>query len=348
MADTAGYSTNGGVTSPIATAAKGEAAKTSSEFNKLANARQTPSTPAATGQPLTHYHSFFSELLSWNNPRASGIAYASIVAFIFAVRYLDVIRWGLRLTWMILGVTVAAETAGKLVLNKGLASQIRPRTYYTLPRQALDNVLGDVHELLNFFVIEAQRIVYAENVAVSAAACVAAFLSYYLVKIVPYWGLALIGTSIAFIAPLIYKTNKELIDAQVKNVSDLVGAQTSQLRDVANKHTAHATEVTKQYMGDYTAKAQQLLGGRSAPVSVPTPAASKPAPADTKAAPFASKSVPVAKPVTVVPAVVATAPSVPTTEPVTRYEETDFPTAPKVDLNSQPPKVSAEEPLVSL
>lgn len=253
------------------------------------------------------------------------------MTFIFAVRYLDVIRWGLRLTWMLLGITVAAEVAGKLVLNKGLASQIRPRKYYTLPREALDSILGDVHELLNFFVIEAQRIVYAENVAASAAACIAAFLSYYLVKIVPYWGLALISTTILFIAPLVYKTNKELIDDQIKHASDLVTAQTSQLRDVANKHTAHATEVTKQYMGDYSAKAQQLLGGRSAPVAVPTPA-------------------PATKPVSVPASVasVASAPSVPTTEPTTKYEETDFPAAPQVDLKTETAKISAEEPLISM
>jgi hypothetical protein len=230
---------------------------------------------------------------------------------------------------MILGITVAAEVAGKLVLNKGLASQIRPRKYYTLSRGALDNILGDVHELLNFFVIEAQRILYVENVAASAVACVAAFLSYYLVKIVPYWGLALLSTTIVFIAPLVYKTNKELIDEQVKNMSDLVDAQTSHLRDVANKHTAHATELTKQYMGDYTAKAQQLLGGRSAPNPIPTPtpaAAAKPAP---------------------VPVSVASAPSAPTTEPTTTYKATDFPAAPVEDLKTETAKASAEEPLIS-
>lgn len=63
-------STDARVTSgPVAENIKDQGAKTSAEFSNLAAARQTPSTPAATGQPLTHYHSFFSELLSWNNPR---------------------------------------------------------------------------------------------------------------------------------------------------------------------------------------------------------------------------------------------------------------------------------------
>lgn len=294
---------------PVASAVKGEASKTKGEFSDLAASRQTPSTPAATGQPLTHYHSFFSDLLSWNNPRASGIAYASIVTFIFAVRYLDLIRWGLKLTYISLAVTVAAEIAGKLVMSKGLTSQLRPAKYYTLPRETFDNIFGDVHELLNFFVIESQRIVFAENVYASAAAFVAAFLSYFLVKIVPYWGLALIGTTVLFVAPLIYKTNKELIDNQVKQASDIVNAQTNQLRELAGKHTANATNVTKQYMGDYTAKAQSMLGGRATPITTPASA-------------------------------VKTAPAAPTTEPVKSYEATDFPAAPKAEI-------STEEPLIS-
>ena len=79
------------------------------------------------------------------------------------------LRWGFKLTWMLLGVTVAAEAAGRLLLNNGLASQLRPRKYYTVPRETLDAMIGDVHELVNFFVIETQRILFAENIYVSAA-----------------------------------------------------------------------------------------------------------------------------------------------------------------------------------
>jgi hypothetical protein len=46
-----------------------QSAKTTAEMSNLAAARHPPSYTTATGQPLTHYHSFFSELLSWRNPR---------------------------------------------------------------------------------------------------------------------------------------------------------------------------------------------------------------------------------------------------------------------------------------
>lgn len=69
---------------------------------------------------------------------------------------------------MALGITIAAEVAGKLVMNAGIASQLRPRRYYTVPRETIDTVVGDVHELINFVVIEAQRILFAENISASA------------------------------------------------------------------------------------------------------------------------------------------------------------------------------------
>ncbi|KAK4143351.1 Reticulon-domain-containing protein [Dichotomopilus funicola] len=246
---------------PVAQNVKTQTSKATDEMSNLAAARHPPSYTAATGQPLTNYHSFFSELLSWRNPRASAIAYASLVTLIFAVRYLDVLRWAFKLTWMVLGITIAAEVAGKALLNNGFATQLRPRKYYTIPRETLEAAIGDVHELINFFVIESQRVLFAENVYASAAAAFGAFLSYYLVKIVPYWGLAVIGTTVVFFTPLIYTSNQELIDNQLKHASEVVNAQTAQFRTVAQKHTEQATQVTKQYVGDYTAKAQALIKG---------------------------------------------------------------------------------------
>lgn len=245
---------------PVAQNVMDQHAKATAELSNLAASRQTPANPAATGQPLTHYHSFFSELLSWNNPRASAIAYATIVSTIFALRYLNLLRYGFKVTWMALGITIAAEVAGKALMNNGFATQLRPRKYYTIPKETLDMLVGDVHELINFFVIESQRILFAENIYASAAAALGAFLSYYLIKIVPYWGLAVIATTVTFFAPLVYKTNKELIDGLLQQSTEVISTQTAQLRDVALKQTEQATQVTKQYVGDYTAKAQSLIG----------------------------------------------------------------------------------------
>ncbi|KAI1823607.1 Reticulon-domain-containing protein [Xylaria intraflava] len=291
---------------PIAADMKDQMDKIGAEFSNISDARRPHARP--NGQPLTHYHSVFSELVSWNNPRASAITYTSIVALILAVRYLDVIRYFFKLTWMALGVTVLAEVTGRAVLGHGLATQFRPRKYYTISRETLDTMVGDINEFVNFFVIEAQRIFFAENVPVSSTAAAGAFLSYFLAGVVPYWGLALIGTTVVFFAPLIYTTNKELIDHYLQEGSDALSSQTEELRQVASKHASQATEITKQYMGDYTAKAQMMLHrGRSAS---PEPAA-KPA-------------------------------------PQSNIREADFPEAPKQDLKSAGPELEdAGEPLAA-
>lgn len=154
---------------PVGQTAKAETAKTRGEFADLANARTTPDQPAATGQPLTHYHSLFYRLLSWKNPRATAIAFASSVLFIFAARYLNVIRYIFKAVYLTLGATATAEVAGKLTFGQGFTSQFRPRKYFTIPKASLERLLDDVEQLINFFVIESQRIIFAENVYATVA-----------------------------------------------------------------------------------------------------------------------------------------------------------------------------------
>jgi len=294
---------------PVAENVKDQSAKTQADFSNLAAARTAPSTTAANGQQLTHYHSFFSSLLSWDHPRASGIAYTAIVLFIFAARYLNILRYALKLTYMTLAVTVVAEAAGKFLFSSGFVSQIRPRKYYTLPKESLDSILGDVHELINFFVIESQRILFAENVFASLAAFLCAFFSYFLIKIVPFWGLCLISTSVLFLTPLLYKTNKELIDHHVANASNIVNQQTEQVKQLASHHANQVADTTKAYAADYSAKAQEMIGrGRSA------------SPVDTKsAAPVKKENSPA-------------------------FKSEDFPMPPKDEFKATPVE---SEPLVS-
>jgi hypothetical protein len=107
----------------------------------------------------------FYRLLSWKNPRATGIAFAATILFIFAARYLNIIRYSLKLLY----ITLGAEVAGQVAFGRGLTSQFRPRQYFTIPKASLERLLDDVEQFINFFVIESQRIVFAENVYATGA-----------------------------------------------------------------------------------------------------------------------------------------------------------------------------------
>ncbi|KAK4543265.1 hypothetical protein LTR36_005815 [Oleoguttula mirabilis] len=245
---------------PVADKARQEAYQTQSEFGNLAGARQTPSTQTATGQDLTHYHSFFYSLLSWENPRATAISYVTIVLFIFACRYVPLVRYGLRLTWMVLGITAAAEIAGRMVFDQGFASKLRPKKYYTIPRETLESTIDDALHFVNFFVIESQRIVFAENVYATVAAFFTALITYGLIKITPAWGLALLGITSAYFVPLGYITNKEFIDSHLSNAGNIIGQQTQQVRDLASQHTSKAMEASSNTLKTYSARASEMVG----------------------------------------------------------------------------------------
>jgi hypothetical protein len=136
----------------------------------------------------------------------------------------------------------------------------------------------------------------------------------------PYWGLALVATTLAFAVPLIYTSNQELIDEQISNASGLLSSQTAQLRDVASKHTAQATNITKQYVGDYTAKAQQMLGvGQQSGVT----SATQPTPGKTTQRNKISNAPPAGN----------------------SYLDSDFPAPPKEQFKSTKPET--KEPLLS-
>jgi hypothetical protein len=72
--------------------------------------------------------------------------------------------------------------------------------------------------------------------------------------------MALLSTCVAFLAPLIYLENQELIDSQIEHASHVIGQQTSQIKDITAQHTSKGFDTVKQYTGTYTAKAQEAIG----------------------------------------------------------------------------------------
>lgn len=165
-------------------------------------------------------------------------------------------------------------------MNRGFASRMRPRKYYTIPRETLESSLDDVEQLINFFVIEFQRIMFGENVFVTVAAFFITFISYFLVKIMPTWGLALLFTTLIYTVPLIYINNREVIDAQIENASTIINEQTQQVRTIAVEQTQHATDIAKSTATDLSNRASELIGQakqRAGQADAPNPANLNPA-----------------------------------------------------------------------
>ncbi|GES61188.1 reticulon-like protein Rtn1 [Aspergillus terreus] len=259
---------------PVVDHIKSEASRAGNELRDLRASSSSPSSTTATGQPLTYYHSLLYNLLSWEQPRATAISYATVVTFIFAARYLPLLRWFFKFLYVTLGFTAAAELGGRLVFSQGLASSFRPRKYYTIPKDTLEGVLADLEQLFDFLLLEFQRILFAENIVHTVAAFVSAFSAYWLIKWLPLWGLSLIAVNIAYFGPLVYMNNQEVIDAHIANAQEVINTQASQLKGLAEEQTSHATGLMKQYVDDYSAKAQEYITPRRSASPEMTKAAS--------------------------------------------------------------------------
>ncbi|KAI9374695.1 Reticulon-domain-containing protein [Aspergillus egyptiacus] len=245
---------------PMADSIKTEASRAGQEFRDLKSAKVVPSTTTATGQPLTCMPN--RNPIDWEQPRATAASFASVVTFIFAARYLPLLRWFFKFLYVVLGFAAAFEIGSRVALSQGLTSSFRPRKYYTVPKETIEAVLEDFEQLIDFILIEFQRILFAENAVHTVAAFGAAFSAYWLIKILPFWGLSLLGVTIAYLGPLVYIINREVIDAHVENVQQMVNSQAHQLKDMAEERTSNATVLMKQYVDDYSQKAQEYIGHR--------------------------------------------------------------------------------------
>jgi hypothetical protein len=78
--------------------------------------------------------------------------------------------------------------------------------------------------------------------------------------------LALIATTVAYLGPLVYIKNKDVIDSHLRNASTVASQQATQIRDMAAQNTRNATKTFQSYAGEYTHKAQETINqyrGRS-------------------------------------------------------------------------------------
>lgn len=56
------------------------------------------------------------------------------------------------------------EVAGRPFGARGVVSSMRPKRYYTIPRDSVEKLFNELHDLSNFFVLEFQRVVFVENI----------------------------------------------------------------------------------------------------------------------------------------------------------------------------------------
>lgn len=83
--------------------------------------------------------------------------------------------------------------------------------------------------------------------------------AYFLVLYLPLWVLAIFGTTCAYFAPLIYISNKALIDAEIEDMNLLLNAQIQHIKDVVLHHVNRAHSTVRNFVDEKQNQAHEFV-----------------------------------------------------------------------------------------
>jgi len=222
--------------------------------------------PCSTTPESSHYHSVVRDLITWKDTRQSSIAFGVSALLIVAAHYLPIVRISFKTLYLSFGLTALVEVLSNNTVGTGLISKFRPAKYYTINKNSLQQFLNDVAEVANFLVIEFQRVLFVEDANVTGAAFVATFISYWFVKYLPLWALALAADCLAFLGPVVYNKNKEVIDSYVDMSAAEAQKHAAQLKVTATRHARSASASFRTLVSPYIAKLPAAFCGGEKPV----------------------------------------------------------------------------------
>jgi len=212
--------------------------------------------------PTTHFHNFFYDTFTWKYPRTTGLFFLGSLVFLLLGHYVNILRYVFKGAYITFAVTAAFEFLGRPTTGTGFMTQVRPKRYYIIPRENMDNIFAEIHDFLNFVVLETQRILFVEKLTTTVGAFVLSYLGYVLIKYLPIWGLTLLADVMIFTFPLIYIQNQEVIDHHVHQASSVVSERVVHAKNLAEKHTTEYTLKAKELATDISGKVTNTYQGR--------------------------------------------------------------------------------------
>ncbi|KDN60923.1 hypothetical protein CSUB01_09036 [Colletotrichum sublineola] len=190
----------------------------------------------------------------WEEPLRTLGVYLGALGVLFAMHYLPFTRWALKTAMTTLGVVSVTEFASRSFSSNSLSRRLRPRQYRTVDEATLNATLKDVHDLIQSGAIQAQKILYGQDLEKAFGAFIGVTALYVLAQVVaPFWMAVMALTSI-FIAPLVNSPQgrKAAKDASAR-AQDLANTTAEKGRELAKNGQAKASELSS----DLSSKAQR-------------------------------------------------------------------------------------------
>ncbi|WQF85824.1 hypothetical protein CDEST_10838 [Colletotrichum destructivum] len=219
-----------------------------STIQRALQERSNP-TPVQDGplkQVLAHQDSLY-HYISWEDPLRTLGTYLGALGILFGAHYLPFTQWALKAGMTTLGVVSATEFASRSFSSDSISTRLRPKKYKTVPESTLNATLKDVHDLIQSGAIQAQKIIYGQDLEKTFAAFIGFGAIYVLMQfLAPFW-LAVLALTSVFIAPLVNSPQGRKVahDATVR-AQEIANTTGEMGKDLAHTSQVKASELSSK------------------------------------------------------------------------------------------------------
>ncbi|KAJ4216311.1 hypothetical protein NW757_014673 [Fusarium falciforme] len=151
---------------------------------------------------IAHQDSLY-KYISWEDPIRTLGSFIGALSILFGAHYLPLTQLALKAGAATLGVISITEFASRLFGPDTFLARLRPKEYKKVPESTLNATLKDIHDFVQYAVVQVQRTMFGQDLDKTFAAFFGFTALYWLTKVVPPFGLAVLGLISLYIAPLI-------------------------------------------------------------------------------------------------------------------------------------------------
>lgn len=207
------------------------------------NAHPTQPQPGPLKQIIAHQESLY-QYINWNDPTRTLGSYIGVLSLLFGAHYLPLTQIALKGGVTALGLVSVTESASRMLGNRSLSAQLRPKEYKTFPEPTLNATLKDIHDFVQYAAVQAQKIIFGQDLQKTFASFLGLTALYWLVKAVPPFWLAVLAVTSVYAAPLIASPRSRKMAREAgTNAQELAAAATHNGRMLAHDASTGAQKL---------------------------------------------------------------------------------------------------------
>ncbi|TXC07116.1 hypothetical protein FocTR4_00003534, partial [Fusarium oxysporum f. sp. cubense] len=196
--------------------------------------------------PIAHQDSLY-KYINWEDPVRTLGSYLVALSMLIGTHYLPLTQLTVKVGAVVCGSTNLSEFVSRTFGPNTFLSRLRPKEYKTVPEPILNATLRDIHDFIQYAVVQVQKVIFGQDLGKTFAASLGFTAVFWLMKVASPFSLAVLGLSSLYIAPLINSPQGHSIvqDATARG-NELASAASEKGNTLAGDSKAKATELTSK------------------------------------------------------------------------------------------------------